>query len=134
MRAVDTSVAIPMFASWHEDHGAVTSLLSETLAIPAHAMLETYAVLTRLPEPHRAPGPVVATWLDRQFDEILDPPAGKAHRRFVRRLGDANITGGRSYDALVAATCIAHGRPLVSADDRARRTYDELGLEVIPIA
>lgn len=134
MRAVDTSVAIPMFASWHEDHDAVRSLLSEPLAIPAHVVLETYAVLTRLPEPHRMPGAAVATWLDLQFTEVLDPPSGEAHRRLVTRLGDESMTGGRTYDALVAATCIAHDRPLVSADDRARRTYDELGLEVIPIA
>lgn len=123
-----------MFASWHEDHGAVRSLLSEEMAIPAHVVLETYAVLTRLPEPHRVAGPAVATWLELQFVEVLDPPSGEAHRHLVTRLGNESITGGRTYDALVAATCLAHDRPLVSADHRARRTYDELGLEVILIA
>lgn len=134
MRAVDTSVVIPMFASWHEDHEAVRFLLSESLAIPAHVLLETYAVLTRLPEPHRAHARDVVDWLERQFEDVLDPPSGPDHHRLVTRLGLAGITGGRVYDALVAVTCASHDRPLVSADRRARRTYEELGVEVALVA
>jgi predicted nucleic acid-binding protein len=45
--------------TWHEHHAAAAAEIEgrlerqEQLAVPAPALVETYAVLTRLPAPHR---------------------------------------------------------------------------------
>ena len=40
------------------------------------------------------------------------------------------IGGGAAYDALVAATAKHHGLALVTADRRARRTYEAMGVQI----
>jgi predicted nucleic acid-binding protein len=132
--AIDTSVAIPAMLSWHESHDDATPLAAGG-AIPAHAMLETYAVLTRLPAPHRLAvdiaGRLVTGWFPA--DRILVPPAGLA-TSIVDRLVAASIAGGASYDALVGLTADAHGLELLTLDGRAARTYDALGVAFRVIA
>ena len=64
MIAVDSSVVIAGFGAWHALNEAASSVLDEGAAIPAHAMLESYSVLTGFPPPHRAPPEIVNTWLD----------------------------------------------------------------------
>ena len=57
VKAVDTSVVVAAFASWHEHHlKRRTSLLDQDVRLIEHCSLETYSVLTRLPAPHRCPG------------------------------------------------------------------------------
>src|SRR6266508_3274050 len=57
--ALDTSCMVAAVCTWHERHlaavGAIERRLERggRLAIAAHALVETYAVLTRLPAPHR---------------------------------------------------------------------------------
>ncbi|GAB3914246.1 hypothetical protein GCM10011575_18120 [Microlunatus endophyticus] len=55
MRAVDTSVIVAAFAGWHQDHASAAAELRQRPRVVAHALLEAYSVLTRLPGPHRAP-------------------------------------------------------------------------------
>ena len=57
--AVDTSVIIAALLGWHEAHDpALRALITAsdtgggTLLIPAPALVEAYAVMTRLPAPH----------------------------------------------------------------------------------
>jgi predicted nucleic acid-binding protein len=45
-------------------------------------------------------------------------------------LAPLRITGGAVYDALVAAVAREHGLPLLTADDRARPTYEAMGITV----
>ncbi|MEX2240756.1 MAG: PIN domain-containing protein [Burkholderiales bacterium] len=54
MIAADTSVVVAAFASWHEGHAAALRALGRGVRVPAHVLLESYSVLTRLPPPHRA--------------------------------------------------------------------------------
>ena len=129
MIAVDSSVTVAAYATWHETHEAARHVMAGEVALPAHVVLETYSVLTRMPPPHRAPPRLVARWL-QQFDTVLDPADGAAHRSLVADLADAGVLGGMTYDALVAHTCLQHGVALVSNDARASRTYEALGLEV----
>lgn len=49
MRALDTSVAVPALAEWHDAHGAVVAALRPDDRLTQHVALETYSVLTRLP-------------------------------------------------------------------------------------
>jgi predicted nucleic acid-binding protein len=37
------------------------------------------------------------------------------------------VRGGALYDALIAATAVRHDADLLSADGRARATYDAMG-------
>jgi len=127
--AVDTSVVVAAFASWHEGHASAAATLARKPRVPAHVLLETYSVLTRLPPPHRAPAGLVATFLSERFSEPpLTLPAA-AHLRVVARAAEAGIAGGSIHDALVAATARHAAARLLTRDRRAAPTYERLGVE-----
>jgi predicted nucleic acid-binding protein len=46
----------------------------------------------------------------------------------VDQLAAAGIGGGAAYDALIGATAAEHGHVLITADHRARPTYDAVGI------
>jgi predicted nucleic acid-binding protein len=128
MIAVDTSVAVAAFASWHDSHDAARAALRDGAALVAHCALETYSVLTRLPTPHRAPRRLVHEFLAAQFpDPYLVMDAGD-QRLLTARLVELEIDGGAVYDGLVALTAAAAGATLVSCDHRARPTYERCGV------
>ena len=115
--ALDTSCMVAAVCSWHERHheaaAAVESRLErgEQLAVAAHALVETYAVLTRLPSPHRlAPGDAWAV-VQANFVEsaAVVTLSGREHAALLGRLADAGTGGGRTYDAVIAA-CAAKAR------------------------
>jgi predicted nucleic acid-binding protein len=125
--AVDTSVVVAAFATWHQQH-AVADRAVSAARLPAHCALETYSVLTRLPPPHRAPGRLVSDYLSSRFPEpylLLEP---RAQRALIPRLAELGIAGGTVYDALVAETARSAGEVLVSCDQRAARIYERLGV------
>jgi predicted nucleic acid-binding protein len=134
VRAADTSVVVAAFASWHEHHDAARRALDGGLRLVEHCALETYSVLTRLPAPHRSPGAVVAEFLRMRFPEPWVRLNAAAHRRFVLELSAHGVTGGASYDALVAASAGAAGAELVTCDRRAAGTYERYGTKVHFIA
>lgn len=95
--------------SWHERHAAVAAEVERQLdaqgrlAIPAHALVEAYAVLTRLPAPHRVAPADAWALLSANFVEPAHVVAleGPAHGALLARLAAARIGGGRTYDALI---------------------------------
>jgi predicted nucleic acid-binding protein len=128
--AVDTSVVVAAFASWHAQHAPANRVVLEGATLVAHSALETYSVLTRLPAPHRARPDLVRDFLLARFPEphlLLDGPSSKA---LVARLVELGITGGAVYDALIATTAATAGATLVSCDTRAAATYQRCGAEV----
>ena len=129
MIAVDTSVVVAAFASWHQGHRAAVQALARGSRVPAHVMLESYSVLTRLPPPHRSPPSLVAAFLVERF---TDPPltlAPRAYGRLIARAAEVDITGGSLYDAVVGAIVAeARGR-LLTRDQRAAATYERIGVE-----
>ena len=129
MIAVDSSVAIAAFGEWHELNEDARSVLEEGASIPAHALLETYSVLTRFPPPHRAAPDVVDSWMDDRFPEILPSPGADEQRDLLRSLTEAGRIGGAVYDALVALTAKRAGATLVTADTRAIPIYELVGVE-----
>ena len=109
--ALDTSCMVAAVCSWHERHAAAAAEIErrlergETMAIAAHAVVEAYAVLTRLPAPHRLASPdawtlVRANFVDGVALVVLDAPA---HIAVLEELARAGIGGGRTYDQLIAA-------------------------------
>jgi len=128
--AVDTSVAVAAFASWHERHGAAKRVVDRGARIVPQCALETYSVLTRLPPPHRAPATVVRDFLRERFADLLAALSDRAYRSFLIDLPDRRVSGGSAYDALVAATALHHGAVLATCDERALRVYERYGVEV----
>lgn len=130
MNAADTSLVVAAFASWHEHHAAARAVLDRGVRLIEHCALETYSVLTRLPPPHRCSGDVVRHFLEARFPEPYVRMAPGAHRRFVLQLPERGVTGGATYDALVAATAADCGALLHTCDRRAAATYERYGVRV----
>lgn len=133
MIAVDSSVVVAGFASWSEQHGAATEVLNHSARLVAHSGLEAYSVLTRLPQPHRAPAGLVAQYLLEQFTDPWLTLSPSRHRRVLSACSDASIAGGATYDALIAWTAQAHGASLATCDPRAAATYSAVGVDVISV-
>lgn len=131
MKAVDTSVVIAAYASWHEAHEASRRLLDDSPRLPGHAALEAYSVLTRLPPPHRAPAGQVQAFLQAEFREPWLALPGQELASLIGRLAELGVTGGGTYDALIGATAMNAGATLITRDRRARTVYDQLGVDVL---
>lgn len=103
---------IAAVCAWHERHADAVAAIGrrlnrgDRLVIAAHALVETYAVLTRLPSPHRlTPGDAWAL-VHANFVEhaTLATLPNRGHVALLRQLAAEGIGGGRSYDALIAAS------------------------------
>lgn len=127
--AVDTSLVVAAFASWHERHQIARRVLDGGVRLVEHCALETYSVLTRLPAPHRASGEVVRAFLDTRFPQPLLRLSARAYRIFLSTLPDRGVSGGAAYDALVAATAADNRAELVSCDRRAAAIYERYGVQ-----
>jgi predicted nucleic acid-binding protein len=126
--AVDTSVVVASFASWHESHRSASAVLAREPRVPAHVLMETYSVLTRLPPPHRAPPTVVTAFLRQRFRQPPLTLPAKAWSLLLGQAGEGGITGGAIYDALVAATARHAGATLLTRDRRAVAVYEKVGV------
>ena len=128
MIAVDTSVVVAGFASWHEGHRPAAAALTREPRVPAHVLVEAYSVLTRLPPPHKAPAAIVTAFLAQRFRQ---PPLMLASRSWMRLLVQAaglGISGGAVYDALVAEAARHAGATLLTRDRRAMAVYEKIGV------
>lgn len=107
---VDTTCLVALTCAAHEHHTATRLELDarvsrrERLVVAGHSFAEAYAVLTRLPPPFRlAPGvameALTADWRREQAVVLT----AKEIWTTLRRLPAAGISGGRTYDALIAA-------------------------------
>lgn len=126
---VDSSIAIAAFGEWHELHGPAVEALADSPVLVAHAALEAYSVLTRLPEPFRASASTVVEYLADNFaGKPLALPAAD-QRRLPELMERAGIRGGSVYDGLVGLTAAASGFELLSLDVRAAQTYGRLSVD-----
>ena len=75
------------------------------MTVAAHALVEAYAVLTRLPAPHRLSTADAWTLLRTNFVEAaaVTEISGRQQINLLQQLAASGIGGGRSYDALIAA-------------------------------
>jgi predicted nucleic acid-binding protein len=97
--------------SWHEHHERAVHAIQERLnqrqrmIVAGPALIEAYSVLTRLPAPHRVAPKDALNLLDINFLRtakivILD---AAGYSSLLRGAPDARISGGRTYDAVIAA-------------------------------
>ena len=106
----DTSCLVAAFCQWHTQHTVTLAEFSRridsgsSLVIAAHSLLETYAVLTRLPGPRRLhPAQafsVIQTNLSQQRALTL---ADKEYWMLVQTCSERGWSGGVVYDALLVA-------------------------------
>jgi toxin FitB len=131
--AVDTSVSVPRVHAGHSHHSIVKEAIGERkVHLSGHALAETYAVLTRLPNVQLT-ARQVAELIDDDFlvPLVLSPQTFiQAHQEFSK-LG---ITGGAVYDGLVGLAARESGATLLTMDTRASATYDALGVKTEMIA
>jgi predicted nucleic acid-binding protein len=127
--ALDTSVVVAAFASWHEAHEGAVALLVHEPRLPAHVLVETYSVLTRLPPPHRAAPAIVERFLGERFPGAPLALPGAAQRSLVSLAARRGFVGGAVYDLLVAATAKKAGARLLTRDRRATAAYEAVGVD-----
>lgn len=107
----DTSVLVASLVAKHPHHGRAMAVVERVLqrrdvaVVAAHALTETYSVLTRIPVSPRI-GTETAHQLIR--DNILAhceviALTAREHQRVLTTLARLSISGGASYDAIHAA-------------------------------
>ena len=111
--AADSSVLVAALASWHESHEAALRTLESALeegpalVIPADALTEAYAVITRLPTPHRLSPKVALELLRESFRdaEVVTMESGETWD-FLERCAGGDVSGGAVYDARIVAAAV----------------------------
>jgi len=108
---LDANCLVAAALTQHEHHRATVADLSRrraaghTLVMAAHAVLEAYAVLTRLPPPHRLSSADALAVLDRNWGESESIALTAAETwRALRELAGTGVSGGRIYDGCIAAS------------------------------
>ncbi len=107
MIAADATVLVAAIVGWHERHRAATSAIEAALArkslvIPAPALLESYAILTRLPAQHRLTHADAFHLLRSSFSSARVAAARTRDAWSVlRRWSVAGIGGSDAFDASV---------------------------------
>jgi predicted nucleic acid-binding protein len=129
MKAVDSSVVIAAFATWHEHHDIARRAMASRPRLVAHAAVESYSVLTRLPSPHRAQPSIVHAFITERFTEPFLTLSERGYQELLATVAAGQILGGPAYDALIALTAAEHQATLLSLDQRAAATYEAVGAE-----
>lgn len=111
----DTSILIAAFCAWHEHHEIALKALTmadkrESLMIAVPVLVETYAVLTRLPAPHRLTPRSAAEMIhsNLQSNELVTLQR-RGCWKMLADFAKREISGGLTYDAIVVA-CAAQSR------------------------
>lgn len=126
--AADTSVAVAALDAGHAVHAICRSaVLGHRPALAGHAAFETHSVLTRMPGQLAVDAPSAAEIIRRLFPRLLWLDDDQA-AALLARCGPLGIAGGAVYDALVGEAARVHDAVLLTRDQRARRTYDLLGV------
>lgn len=102
---------IAAVCTWHEHHAAAAGEIErrlgtrERMAIPAPALVEAYAVLTRLPAPHRLAPADAWVLVKTNFVEHRQIIAltSRLYADVLHDLVQLGLGGGRAYDAVIAA-------------------------------
>jgi len=131
MIALDSSVIVAALLSWHNRHEAAARAVERALSskegvlIPAHAVIEAFAVLTRLPAPHRLHPAVALELLRENFASVrLATLPARNVWPLVERLSLLGLGGGIAYDAVILDSASEAGATsLLTLNER---DYDRL--------
>ncbi len=133
--AVDTNVIVAIAWDGHPDHAVVTEDLERrlragaTMVVPAHVLVESYSVLTRIPVPFRLnPSDTVAFLEDLVSNAMVTSLQADAHLPLLRQASQARVTGGRIHDMLIAAASVAAEADVLLTFNT--RDFVELGFDL----
>jgi predicted nucleic acid-binding protein len=122
----------------HEDHEAARKslergLTTERFVLPAPTLLEAYAVMTRLPAPHRLSPADAAALLRETFAGVTTVALdGSEVWQLIDDLDTGQVAGGRSYDAhILAAACKASARKLFTLNERDFVAFNDPDIEIV---
>lgn len=115
--ALDTSTFIAALCAWHEAHDTCAKAINgavdqgTALVLPAHALLEAYAVLTRLPPGHRIGPGDAALLIEKNQRVFAGFPAVPAQDlpELINEWSAHGYAGGRIYDLFIAEAAIRYG-------------------------
>lgn len=129
MITADSSVLVPAILASHEFHEACHESAGLVDTAIGHALLETYAVLTRLPQPYTVPAAQASAALRSYGARVVALPPDELVETLDRFVA-ARVSGGASYDALIATTATHHHATLLTRDERAAQVYERIGADV----
>jgi predicted nucleic acid-binding protein len=131
---------IAAICTWHEHHERAVQEIArrldrgEPMIAAAPALVEAYAVLTRLPAPYRLSPTDALALLESNFISttqiaVLD---GKSYRTLLRQAPADGIVGGQTYDAVIAS-CALHAKvaTLLTFNEQHFASFRAKGIEVI---
>ena len=108
MIAIDSSVIVAALAKWHREHVRAQRAVERALErrdgiiVPAHALVESFSVLTRLPSPYRAAAADVLQSLKLTFESTrLVALNSRSIWPVLERAVSLGLSGGIVYDALI---------------------------------
>ncbi len=111
--AADTSVIVAALLTWHEHHAPSQKALENAmdegpLVIPVAVLVESYAVMTRLPAPHRLSPLSAHALLEQNFaaSALMESLTGDECRALLATLAADSVAGGRTYDAQILAAAV----------------------------
>lgn len=106
----------------------------ENLLLAAHSLVETYSVLTRIPEPARISPAVAWRALYEGFVPLgrVFSLSAEDYVLLLRRAAGAGIVGGAVYDAIIASCAgAAHAEVLLTFNERHFLRFASPTLEIV---
>lgn len=137
---VDSNYLICLLQSWNSLHPATLEDLEcrlnqgQLLHIIPHTLLETYSVMTRMPDPFRKPPSIVQELMSSNFREfpLTAIPASEDAWLLLAELGQRGLGGGQTYDRWIAYSAHQSGmRALVTWNVKHFQPNTFAGLEIV---
>jgi predicted nucleic acid-binding protein len=134
----DTSVVVAALLGWHEHHDPARKALEHaltdaSLVLATPVLLESYAVLTRLPAGHRLHPEDAFALLKDTFTDV--PTVALDSDQVWRLLADlesTGISGGRTYDGhILACARKARAQRLLTFNERDFLAFRDPTIEII---
>ena len=127
----DTSVLVAAFCDWHEHHAVAAPPLAaalrlRTVVVAGPVLAEAYAVLTRLPSPHRLSPASARSLLSANLEGARTVTLeGAGYWSCLTAAAERQVAGGRTYDAVVVVACAlrAHADRILTLN---RRDFEPL--------
>lgn len=137
---LDTSCMVAAVCAWHEFHQQACAEIERRLEegqkmiVAAPALVEAYAVLTRLPPPHRLRPKDAFKLLRENFIKGAKVAAlsRRSYLTLIQWASENDVVGGRIYDGVIAR-CASAGRAdaLVTFNDSDFLSLRQEGLEIV---
>lgn len=122
----DSTVVVAALSDWHPLQATCRRRLAEVDWLPAHAITETVAVLTRLPKGLAVPVEAAVESIRGVCPKARHLDADQ-YLPILASVGRAGLSGGAIHDAVIGATAREHRVTLLTLDRRAQRTYQAVG-------